>query len=189
MIWQPFLLVFPGLLALASTDVSLEAFARQTMSVGTPNRVPGPIAELIDVEPDAPVHQLKVTRDQTTDGMNRLLEVIVELSTSTPRRPIKPIGLVLSTYRARGRSTEDYVFRAGLDGTLERASLTLGANDDEGKAIKGSGTVKKQDPNDPGIQDRFQHELDLWLKRRHLKKEWRTAEFSGGILKKRSKRK
>lgn len=40
--------------------------------------------------------------------------------------------------------------------------------------------------NSPEIKKRFQHELDLWLKRSYLKKEWKSAEFVNGALKKKS---
>ncbi len=172
---------------MASADQTLADFAHNAMSVGQPNRVPGPIATLIDVEPNTPVQQIKVEREQTTDGMGHLIKVMVEVTSTDPVRTIRPIGVVFATFRTRGLRTEGHDFRAALDGSLERAIVIAGANDEAGKAIKGSGVITKLDVADPKVQKRFQHELDFWLKRAYLRKGWRSAEFSGGVLRKKSK--
>lgn len=186
MVWQQLLLgiacVSLCVPAFANSS-SIESLARQTVSVGIPNRISGPIAEQIDLPADAPVHLLEIGREQATDGMNHAFHVLVELSTGTPRRPLGPIGIVLSTRRVTGGASEGRWFRAGLNGALERVMRIQGQ-----AGIKGSGTVTKEGVESPEVKESFQHELDLWLKRKHLKKEWRAAEFSGGVLKKKGKR-
>lgn len=165
----------------------LEALARRMMSDGLPNRVPSPAAEALGLEPDAPVHHAEIGEKQATDGFYHSLSVLVELSTATPRRPIRPIGVVFMTHRVSGRQGDDHLYRARLDGTLERAILIDGEVDEAGRNVKGSGKITQEDIESPEVKRRFRHELDFWLKRRYLRKEWRSAEFSGGVLKKKGK--
>ena len=112
---------------------------------------------------------------QTSDDMKHLFEVMVESSTDAP----KATGLVLMTSRKHLGISEAYWYRATSDGKLEKAVLVSFKINEEGPA-----TATQEDINSPEIKDRFQHELDLWLKKIYLKKEWRSTEFSGGALKK-----
>jgi len=188
-----FALVLPALSVAAdgapsSGGVTLEILERRSLSDGLPNRVPGPIAGLLDVPPNIPVHQFKVSKDQSSDGMSHMLKVMVELSTTTPPVPVRPLGLVLFANRVQDGALKGYWYRASLDGTLERAVLIEGKTNQEGVALKGSGGATEQDIKAPAVKAAFQHELDLWLKKSALKKEWRAAEFSDGGLRKTGQR-
>ena len=134
---------------------SLEAIARRMLSDGLPNRVPSPIAEALGLEADAPVHNAQISKMQSSDGMSHLLQVLVELSTTTPRRPIRPIGVVMGAYRVSGRRADDYYYRGTLAGTLERAIRIDGEVDEAGNSIKGSGKLISKDIESPEVKKRF----------------------------------
>ncbi len=162
----------------------LEVFALKAMSSGMPGRVPGPIAGLIGVREDFPTTNLRVTGEQTTDNIYRLFKVMIEKLSDAAAA--KPVGIVLVTdYRWPGND-EGYWFHASLDGKLEKVIAIPGKLDAQGNEIKGSATAIEKDINSPEIKERFQHELDLWLKKSYLKKEWKSAEFVDGVLKKKS---
>lgn len=173
--------------AAEASPASLEALGRQMMSDGLPNRIPSPIAEALGLEPDAPVHYAGVSQEQASDRQSHSLSVLVEVSTTTPRRAIRPVGVVFLTDRIVGRQSDSYYYRSSVDGTLDRAIFIDGQVDEAGRGVKGSGKITQEDIGTPAVKKRFQHEIDLWLKRRYLKKEWRNAEFSGGVLKKKAK--
>ena len=52
--------------------------------------------------------------------------------------------------------------------------------------IHDNGTTEDKDITVLDIKRRFQHELDLWLKKTYLRKEWRSAEFADGALQKKN---
>ncbi len=152
------------------------------MASGTPGRVPAPIAGLIGVPEDFPTSNLRLTEEQTTDRTYHLFKVLTEKPSDLA--DAKPVGLALMTdYRWPG-NVESYWFRASLDGKLEKVIFSPGKLDAQGQSINGSGTAIDQDVNSSEVRKRFQHELDLWLKRSYLKNEWKSAEFIEGVLKK-----
>lgn len=167
-----------------SRSTSIEDVARGMMSDGLPNRMPSPIAESLGLEPNTPVHHAEVAESQATDRLYHALSVLVELSSTTPRRPLRPLGAVFLAYREHGRRSDHFYYRATLDGELQRAVHIDGQVDAKGRAVKSSGTIKQQDIASPSVKDSFRHELDVWLKRRYVKRQWRAAKFSGGALKK-----
>ena len=100
----------------------------------------------------------------------------------------RPKNLVFQAERRTPGRKEGYWFRASVEGVLQKATLLDAKLDESGKGIKGSGVPTSQDIEAPETKKRFQHELDLWLKKSYLKKEWRNAEFSGGVLTKKASR-
>lgn len=165
--------------------VSFEEFARLVVQVGGLNRVPGLIAQRLDVTPDHPIHWVEVTESQATDGLFHEFKSLVKVAKD---QPPEPVGVLLLTYFSKDGRDESRWYRVSLDGTLEKAFVIRGKVDAQRKGVKGSGTAEFLDVASPDTRKRFQHELDLWLKRAHLKKEWRSAEFSEGALKKMAKR-
>jgi hypothetical protein len=159
--------------------VTLKSFVDMTLVDGFLAKLPGPIAEHVGVERETPYYGLAISSDQATDGMFHSFQVITD-SSEDP----KPVILLLgSTYKWPG-NVESYSYRVSLGGKLERVVVNPGKLDEYGRSIKGSGGTIEKDINAPEIKERFQHELDLWLKRTHLKKEWRSTKFSWGSLKK-----
>lgn len=155
----------------------LEDFVQKAVSECSAGLVPGILAKKIEVPADAPACNVEVLTEQTSDNTNHLFQVLIETDT------MKPLGLVLNTsYQWPGHDV-GYMYHASLGGKLYSAVSTLGKRDEAGNAVRGSGVDTREDVNSPAIKKRFQHELDLWLKRAYLKKEWRTAEFSEGKLK------
>ena len=159
--------------------VTLKSFVDAALAHGFPSKLPGPIADYSGIASEAPYYGLAISSDQATDSMFHSFRVITD-SSEEP----KPVLLLLgSTYKWSG-NVETYSYRVSLDGKLERVVVNPGKLDEQGQSIKGSGTTTEKDINSPEIKGRFQHELDLWLKKTYLKKEWRSAEFSQGSLKK-----
>lgn len=166
-------------------ELSLDAFVRQILSHGSGGRVGAHVAELIGVPKDAPTQNAVIPEEQTTDGMEHLFKVMVGRSPET--REVKPIGVVLRAGREWAENSEACWMRVSLDGTLEKVVLIHGKNDEQGKAIKGSAVVAHKDVASPEIKSRFRHEMDFWLKKAYLKKEWRAADLAAGKLRRTEK--
>lgn len=156
---------------------TLAEFVELAVSDCAAGLVPGPIAKLIDVPRDAPACNFSVRREQVNDEMHHLFQVLIETDT------MKPVGLVLSSDREWSGRSDGRSFRASLAGRLEKAIVIHGKRDEQGESIRGSGTVEEENIGSKETRRRFQHELDLWLKRSYLRKEWRSGEFSEGKLK------
>jgi hypothetical protein len=61
------------------------------------------------------------------------------------------------------RNTKAWNFRYRLDGVLEKAVLTDGTLDENGKPVVGSAVDSVQDIKDPEIQAKAKEELEYWL--------------------------
>lgn len=168
----------------AGKTVTLADLIQKVISGGETGQLPGPIADSISVPKGVPYRGVGVYMDQATDGMDHTVRVLMERLPNSSA--VKPLVLVFQTGRKWSRNAEQYWFHASLDGKLENASFTHGKRDEQDKAIKGSGGRVDQDINSPEIKDRFKHELDLWLRKSHLKKEWKSVEFLDGMLHKKS---
>jgi hypothetical protein len=162
--------------------VSLAAIVQQVIARGSPGIVPGSLAELIGVPRDSATQEFETVLDQSNDGLAHRLKLLVDRSPD--KKTSRPIGIVLKTTRLWPGNQEGYWFRVSLNGELEKAMLIQVKLDEKGDSIKGSGGATEQDTSSLEIKKRFQHELDFWLKKTYLKKEWRSAEFSDGKLKK-----
>lgn len=156
----------------------LEDFVQQVLRGGAQGTLPRPIGALIDLPSDAPYLGVIVHDEQTRDGRGSTFRVMMSSSSGAG----SPTGLVLETTWRHASRDEGYWFRASLAGDLEKAVMIDGRRDKDGKAIKGSGKVVPKDVQSADIRARFKQEMDLWLKRGRLKKKWRSAEFSGGVL-------
>lgn len=168
-----------SLAALAvAKPLSLESFIQQVLRGGAQGTLPRPIGALIDLSSDAPYFGVIVHDEQTRDGRGSTFRVMM----STASESSNPTGLVLETTWRYASRDEGYWFRASLAGALEKAVMIDGKRDKDGKAIKGSGKAVPKDIQSADIKSRFKQEMDFWLKRGRLKTEWRSAEFSGGVL-------
>ncbi len=168
----------------AGKTVTLNDLMQKVISGGETGQLPGPIADSISVPKGVPYRGVGVYMDQATDGLDHAVRVLIEKSSDSAA--VKPLVLVFQTGRKWPGNAEFNWFHASLDGRLKNASFTHGKRDEQGKIIKGSGGRVEQDINSPEIKDRFKHELDLWLKKSYLKKEWASAEFIDGVLQKKS---
>ncbi len=162
--------------------ITLEALQHKVLVSGGSGVLRGSIAEAIGIANDVPYLGLGLWPDQTTDGMSHGARVLLEKSSDSETG--KPLVLVFHTGQKSPGNAEQYWFRAALNGELRKASFYHGKLDGQGKSIKGSGSFTDKDVNSSEIKDRFKHEMDLWLQNIYLKKEWRSAEFSEGELKK-----
>lgn len=158
---------------------ALERFIGEAPVRGTPNRVPGAIGKMIDVSPDTPAYIIVVSTAQSSDQMSHVFHLMIELSDTGAQ---KPIGLVLLANQTGSEISESHYFRASLDGKLAKVGVVRFRPDDTANPA----TTAEADLTSSDIKNRFQHELDLWLKKSYLKKEWRNAEFSGGVLTKKA---
>lgn len=161
---------------------ALADFVDQVVSDGIEYRFPSPIAALIGVPSEIPSLNYDVKQEQTTDGMSHGFNVLARPDPASGEA--KPVGLVFDLEQKVRGGHELYYFRASLTGKLEKVAVINGKDDAQGHAIKGAGSSSERDIRSSEIKKKFQHELDLWLKRAYLKKEWRSAEFSNGVLKK-----
>jgi len=160
-----------------SRATSLRDFVKMTLDRGFPAKLPRAIARVIGVPEDSSYHGIAVFREQTKDDMYHSFRVLAEPSNDKS-------GFFFETGRDSAQTNETFYFLASTTGDLSRAILITGKFDAAGHSIKGSGVVTEREINSPEIQALFQHELDFWLKKTYLKKEWRSAEFSDGKLKK-----
>lgn len=161
---------------------SIEALVERLLRGGFPDKLPGLLAQLVELPSEPSYRGVLVTAEQSTDAMPHKAMVIVDESSQ------KPTFLVFQVDRRTQGHKEGYWFRASVEGALQKATLLDAKMDENGKGIKGTGVTTPQDIESPETQKRFQHELDLWLKKSHLKKQWRNAEFSGGVLTKKASR-
>ncbi len=164
--------------------LTLDTFIEKVLADGSESRIPSPLAELIGVTKDIPALDEEILENQATDAMYHLFHLMAERASDTGEA--RPFGLALHSVREWPEKSEGYWFRASLKGKLEKAIIISGKRDEQGQAIKGTGTTAEKDVNSSEIKKRFQHELDLWLKKSYLKKEWKSAEFVAGVLKKKS---
>lgn len=160
----------------------LDAIVQDVVANGRDGVLPGPIAATVGITGSAPYRGARIPADQATDGMDHVIKVLVEKTSEDD--PGKPVGLELSAGRDSPGMMDTYHYHVSLDGKLENASLITGKTDENGRAIKGSGEAIAKDVESSDVKKRFQHELDVWLKRSYLKKEWRSAAISDGGLKK-----
>ena len=160
---------------------ALERFVREAPVRGNPNRVPGAIGKLIDVAPDTPAYIIVVSTAQSSDQMSHVFHLMIEPSDTGKQ---DPIGLVLLAKERGVEIRESHYFRASLDGKLLKVGVVRVRIDD----TKTPASTSEAEVTSSDIKNRFQHELDLWLKKSYLKKEWRDAEFSGGVLTKKASR-
>ncbi len=168
----------------AAKPLTLESFVDNVVADGGEGSIPQPIAELIGVTAEIRTLDYRISKDQTTDAMTHGFMVMVERDPSSGEA--KPVGLVLLSDQVASGSNEGHWFRASLAGKLEKVVAIQGKRDEQGHSIKGSGTSAEKDIKSSEIKKRFQHELDLWLKKSYLKKEWKSAQFFEGVLKKKS---
>ncbi len=179
-----FLLNFAVEAKATAKTVTLDSFIQKVLASGRYGELPERIANSIKIPENAPYRGLRLTADQTSDEMNHNFKVLLEKTSGSNR--VKPVGLELDTIYKWPGNHEGYLLHVSLDGKLENASYIHGKTDAQGNSVKGSGRFVDKDINSSEIKDRFKHELDLWLKKTYLKKEWRSAEIVEGELKKKS---
>lgn len=160
----------------------LENRIQEVIAKGRDGELPSPIAASVNIPGNAPYRGARVAAEQATDSMSHNFKVLVERASDSDA--VKPVGLELDTAKRWPGNSEGNIFHASLDGKLEDASCIRGKIDEQGKGVKGSGEFVAKDIHLPDVKKRFQHELDFWLKKAYLKKEWRSAELSDGELKK-----
>lgn len=94
----------------------------------------------------------------------------------------EPSCAYIVNYRVSGKDSATQYFRVSLDGRLEKAVLTQGKRDENGKSIKGSGVKFDQDIESPEVQKAFNSEMAYWLKD-WLKKEKKAADKKAEVTK------
>lgn len=140
---------------------------QKALTEGHETYYPNVLGSFIDLPGDVAVQSFRVSSASATDEMVHSFKVVVEESTSTEKpTPLKL--LFTSTYYWPGND-EQYVFKANLDALLEKVITMSGKHSPDGKAVKGSGVVLEKDIDSPEIKERFQHELDFWLKEKYRK--------------------
>ena len=168
----------------SAKTITLDTLIQNVIAGGRYGELPDRIANSIKIPENTPYRGVRVSADQTTDGMNHNFKVLLEKTPDSGE--VKPVGLELDNTRKWPGNSEIYWLHASLDGKLENASYIHGKTDEQGSAVKGSGDFVEKDVNSSEIKDRFKHELDLWLKKTSLKKEWRSADIVEGVLQKKS---
>ena len=89
----------------------------------------------------------------------------------------RPICVYMIRSKKSGRDHRAQYFRINLDGKLEKAVSSQGKNDENDKAIKGSGVKFEQDIDSSEVKKAFDAEMSYWLKD-WLKKEQKAAKHA-----------
>jgi hypothetical protein len=99
---------------------------------------------------------------QDPDGSQRACSIVYE---SDEQGHSKPICLVVGRGKKEGDTRRMHWWRVRLDGSLEKAVLSEGKLDANGKAVPGSGVYTELDVTSPEIIAAMKKELSFWLKR------------------------
>ena len=108
----------------------------------------------------------QVEPDDTTDGLQHNVKVVLDRSTEGSE---KPVCLIVIGARLGPETSSNY-FRLTLEGKPALAFRFSGRNDENGRAVRGSGVKTDLDLNDPEVKASLQRELDFWLKGKGRKK-------------------
>ncbi|MBI3288458.1 MAG: hypothetical protein HYZ74_02940 [Elusimicrobia bacterium] len=91
-----------------------------------------------------------------------------------------PVAIYIVKMETSGRDKTSEYFRSSLDGSLEKAVLFRGKDDETGHPIKGSGVKFDQDIDSPEVKKAFKTEMDYWLKDWLKKEEAASKRRSAG---------
>lgn len=94
----------------------------------------------------------------------------------------RPYCAYIVKFTTTGKDSTSQFYRLNLDGKLDKAVVTHGKRDEQGKPIKGSGVKFDQDIDSPEIRKAFDSEMAYWLKD-WLKKEKKTDKKAAEVAK------
>lgn len=156
-----------------TSALTAEQFAERLAREGQRTQFLPVIAKLVDLDPDLDNRIVSVEPPQATDGWHRLARVM--LRPTGPEGKLEPASLFWSLERKVEGRKETYYYRSTLSGTLEKASRLDGRLDQDGKPIRGSGSVTHLDVTSAEVRDQFRDRvLDFWLKGKYRAKVRRT---------------
>lgn len=105
-----------------------------------------------------PAYTTDYASGTASDGLGHSCSLVVEKSENGAIKPLNLIFTAVKTSGAVGADVERHTFIVGLDGKLEKASIT------HGKAkVQGSAIYDALDIDSPNVKKRLQHELDFWF--------------------------
>ncbi len=107
--------------------MTLDILVKRALVDGAPNRIPGPLADLVGVSPNTPIHNFAVEPEQASDKMAHDFKVMVEIASDTKK--VSPIGLVLVSTHEWPGNAETHFFRASVDRALIKAAALRGTLD------------------------------------------------------------
>lgn len=174
---SPLLLVSQCLSAAAATAkakprkdaaLTLEQFRAKLMAEGKNMQLPQIIAKVVELPLHDETRSLVVDEKGTSDARYRKADLLL---LREPDGTLKPATLHWSMeLREDGRET-DYDYRTALDGSLEKAIRLDVRLDENGKPVKGSGSLTRLDVASKEVRDEFQDRiLGFWLKGRYRAK-------------------
>ena len=159
------LLIPPGLHAATSqagrwkdvSETTLSQFVERLKREGRPTQVLPYLIKVGNFPADSTKKTFSVYEPDTTDGVVRIVDIVFSSSV--------PIALSWDTRRVANGRSDNYIYRTGLDGALERAVRGEGKTDESGRDIRGAGKATVLDVHSKEVRERFRREvLDFWLK-------------------------
>ena len=174
--------------------VTLDAFIQTVKKHGSPTYFSELMCEKLGMpRSDVPTRVVYLQVAQTKDGNDRSFHVLYDKFDAGPfdpkaRRskrtypwPKNPVAtaLVLSASSMETAGEGTYYLKASLDGRLENAFLIRSGPSQAAPIL---------DVSSPEVHERFQNEVDSWLRWALVKAEWQEAEFRAGYLQKKGKR-
>ncbi|MBI4424722.1 MAG: hypothetical protein HY554_13395 [Elusimicrobia bacterium] len=150
------------------TRLTWSDLVKRCAEAGDDAYLPQQIGSHLGLDGDPPTKSINVETTETGDDMAHDVNLVLKVSSSGIRQPL---AFNLVTGHDWPGHVEHYHFRVTLDGVLERAVTISGLKDQQGNTISGSGSVAEKDIDSPEIKERFQHEVDFWLKGAYRKKK------------------
>lgn len=122
-------------------------------------------AERLGFSTEMPVRVVEVDTPRSIKGWRHRETAVVyapsDQSSDSPSART-PVCVYFYQTKATGHDNKGYWFRLSLQGTLEKALLTIGKNDDAGTPIRGSGVQIEQDIESAEVKKAFDAELSYW---------------------------
>lgn len=143
---------------------SLAKFVKEVMDEGWEREDHHSVDSLFTVlgfPPEASSYGIDESSDTANDNKYRLLEVVMDPSTTTAR----VLGLYVQATLLSGNAdefSESMVYRVAPDGTLEKAVL--------GRKTRGEDPKLETVEITPEVKAQFKREMDFWLKGKGRKK-------------------
>ena len=133
------------------------------MKTGKDSAIKSNLAPVIGLEKTMPIRARDITINAgETRGCFIVYESIEGSAAATAAR--RPLCAYFMKGKDTGPDHESRYFKINLNGTLEKAVLSKGKIDKDGKAIRGTGVKSDQDISSPEVKKTFEAEMKFWLK-------------------------
>ena len=153
----------------SSLSKRLHSFIHEFVDAAQDATVTPGRARFLELPAGSPEKRKEFEVGDSSDGIGHSCEVVLDKDTG------KVMAAVFTAGTMKDRDHHDaFCFRVTPSGVLEHVALVHVLFKD-GKTVRGAGTAETVDPEAPGIREKFQHELDFWLKGKYRKKAGKTS--------------